>query len=247
MAAVLACGGGAALSHEAAGLLWQILSERRFRAGQPPPIDVSVHAAVFRAPPGIQVHRRSNLTPADVTRHRGIPVTSPICTLVDLAATLPTNDLEAAISEADKLKLTDPEALRAALAALPRRPGTAKLRKLLDRHTFRLTDSQLERCFLPIARRAGLPTPLTRHWVNGYRVDFYWPELGLVVETDGLRYHRTPAQQAADRRRDQTHSAAGLTPLRFIHYQVRFEGGDVAATLRAVAGRLTEPDARRLD
>jgi len=84
-------------------------------------------------------------------------------------------------------------------------------------------------------RQAGLPRPRTQEHVNGFRVDFYWPELGLVVETDGLRYHRTPAEQARDRRRDQAHTAAGLTCLRFTHAQVRFEPDHVWATLAASA------------
>ncbi len=71
------------------------------------------------------------------------------------------------------------------------------------------------------------------------RTDFYWPDLGLVVETDGLRYHRTPAQQAKDRRRDQAHTAAGLTPLRFTHGQIAFEPAYVRATLEEVARRLS--------
>lgn len=70
------------------------------------------------------------------------------------------------------------------------------------------------------------------------RVDFYWSELGLVVETDGLRYHRTPAQQAKDRLRDQAHAAAGLTPLRFTRAQVTYQPDHVVATLGAVAERL---------
>jgi very-short-patch-repair endonuclease len=80
--------------------------------------------------------------------------------------------------------------------------------------------------------------------VNSFRVDFFWPELGLVVETDGLRYHRTPAQQARDRLRDQIHAAAGLTPLRFTHAQVAHEAGHVREVLAAVASRLA-PTARR--
>jgi very-short-patch-repair endonuclease len=75
--------------------------------------------------------------------------------------------------------------------------------------------------------------------LNGFKVAFYWPELGLIVETDGLRYHRTPAQQARDRLRDQAHAAAGLTPLRFTRAQVVFEPGHVRATLSAVAARLS--------
>jgi very-short-patch-repair endonuclease len=73
---------------------------------------------------------------------------------------------------------------------------------------------------------------------NGYEVDFLWPDLGLVVETDGLRYHRTPAQQTRDRERDQAHTATGLTPLRFTHEQVARHPDRVEATLRRVAARL---------
>jgi very-short-patch-repair endonuclease len=101
-----------------------------------------------------------------------------------------------------------------------------------------MTDSETEQRFLPIARRAGLPVPLTQQWVNDFRVDFYWPELRLLVETDGLRYHRTPAEQAIDRLRDQVHTAAGLTCLRFTRAQVRFEPDHVQDVLTAVARRL---------
>jgi very-short-patch-repair endonuclease len=59
--------------------------------------------------------------------------------------------------------------------------------------------------------------------VNGFEVDFFWPDLGLVVETDGLRYHRTPSAQLRDARRDRAHVMAGMTPLRFTHYEVRYE------------------------
>jgi very-short-patch-repair endonuclease len=157
---------------------------------------------------------------------------------VDIAATLTPDRLEAAINEADKHDLIDPEALRSALDALRARPGVNRLRATLDRSTFVMTDTELERRFLPIARRAGLPRPQTQRYVGGFRVDFYWPELSLVVETDGLRYHRTPAQQSRDRVRDQAHIAAGLTCLRFTHAQVRFQPGRVEATLSAVARRL---------
>jgi very-short-patch-repair endonuclease len=146
--------------------------------------------------------------------------------------------LERAIVEADKRDLIDPESLRSGLAAFAGQPGVRVLRETLDRQTFTITDSELERRFLPLARDAGLPTPLTQQQVNGFRVDFFWPELGLLVETDGLRYHRTPAQQAHDRLRDQTHSAAGLTPLRFTRAQVRYDPDHVRKTLAAVADRL---------
>jgi very-short-patch-repair endonuclease len=232
MAAVLSCGPDAALCDESAAALFEIRADRGAE------IEVSVPAWASRRPPGVVVHRRARRGPWEVTVHRGIPTTSPVCTLVDLARRLTRAQLEAAVNEADKRDLLDPESLRAALEKLAGRPGVAVLRELLDRRTFRLTDSELERRFLPIVRRVGLPPPATGENVNGFEVDFYWPEFDLVVETDGLRYHRTPAQQARDRLRDQTHLAAGTTPLRFTHDQVRFEPEHVERTLTSVASRL---------
>jgi very-short-patch-repair endonuclease len=117
-------------------------------------------------------------------------------------------------------------------------PVTTPTQTLIDLAP-RQTPSELERKFLPIARRAGLDTPLTQQWLDGYRVDFYWPDLGLVVETDGLRHHRTPFTQAHDARRDQVHLVAGRTPLRFTHAQVAHSPREVERTLRDVARRLT--------
>jgi very-short-patch-repair endonuclease len=148
--------------------------------------------------------------------------------------------VERMINEADKYNLVHPPGLRRALEARIGEPGAAKLRFILDRRTFRLTKEELERRFLPLACKAGLPVPFTGQLVNEFEVDFYWPALGLVVETDGLRYHRTPAEQARDRLRDQTHTAAGLTPLRFTHEQVRYEPEHVLAVLRATARVLAE-------
>jgi very-short-patch-repair endonuclease len=233
MAAVLACGPEAVLSHESAAALWEIRSIQRGR------IEVSVPATLSaRGRPGIDVHRSRRLSEDHVTRHQAIPVTSPARTLLDISPRLDRDQLEAAINEADKRDLIDPEALRAALPSFAGEPGVAILRATLDRRTFTLTDSELERRFLSLARRAGLPRPETQQRVNGFRVDFYWPDLGLVVETDGLRYHRTAAQQAKDRLRDQTHMAAGLTPLRFTRAQVKYEPDHVRHTLIAVVERL---------
>ena len=162
-------------------------------------------------------------------------MTSPALTLIDLGTRFTVTQLEAAVNEADKLGLIDPESLRIAVDEHRGQRGVALLRRLLDRSSYVMTDTELERRFVPIVERAGLPLPLTQEHVNGFRVDFYWPELGLVVETDGLTYHRTPSQQGRDRVRDQTHVAAGLTPLRFTHAQVRFEATQVASILRATA------------
>ena len=224
MAALLAVGPEAVLSHHSAVALWGVAKRR----GNAIHVSVPTHLR-RRSSRGIIVHRRKEL---NATTHRGIRVVSVVDALVDLAAEVSGDELEAAINEADKLDLVDPETLRAAIEG-GRRPGAAKLRAVLDRFT--RTDSPLERDFLRIVREAGLPTPRTQQRVNGHRVDFFWPELNLVVETDGLRYHRTPAQQARDRLRDQAHAAAGLTPLRFTREQVKHDGAHVVAVLRAVA------------
>jgi Protein of unknown function (DUF559). len=164
-------------------------------------------------------------------------VTTPARTLVDLASTLRASGLEAAVNEADQLRLIDPERLRQFADERAGLDGVPILRRILDRRTFTLTESELERRFLRLVRRAGLPAPLTQQKLNGFRVDFYWPELGLVVEADSLRYHRTPSEQARDRERDQAHTEAGLTPLRFTHAQITFDASHVGDVLHSVAER----------
>jgi very-short-patch-repair endonuclease len=232
MAAVLACGPRAALSHGSAASLWQIGVEKLDL------IEVTRNDVARRRAPGVRVYRRPRRSSGWRVLRDGIPVTSPVQTLVDLATRLAGRPLERAINEADKLDLVDPEALREALEERRGEAGAAPLRRVLDRATFVYTRTELERAFLPLARDAGMPVPLTAQWVNGYEVDFYWPQLGLVIETDGLRYHRTPAEQAEDRRRDQAHTAAGLTQLRFTHGQVKYETDHVRRVLRAAGGRL---------
>jgi very-short-patch-repair endonuclease len=234
MAAVLACGSEAALSHGSAAALWGIGLEKGAE------VEVSIRSASGGRRPGIRVHRRPSLCDSSFSSRDGIPVTSVVQTLVDLAANPRNVRIERSVSEADRLDLIDPEALRSALADHRGQPGARRLQRILDRRTFRLTDSELERRFLDLVREAGLPAPLTRQRLNGFTVDFFWPQLGLVVETDGLRYHRTPIQQARDQRRDQAHTAAGLTALRFSHAQVCFESAEVRSTLLAVARRLTQ-------
>jgi very-short-patch-repair endonuclease len=230
MAAVLACGNGAVISHSSAAALWRIGYEQRNL------IELSLPSLSRRRRPGLRIHRRPslNIERATTIRH-AIPLTTPVQTIVDLALRLDRRGLERMINEADKYDLAHPPELREALDLRQGEPGLARLRTILDRRTFRLTKEELERRFLPLARKAGLATPLTGTWVNDFEVDFYWPDLGLVVETDGLRYHRTPAEQARDRLRDQAHTAAGLTQLRFTHEQVRYEPDHVVRILAAAA------------
>jgi very-short-patch-repair endonuclease len=232
LAATLACGRHAVLSHSSAAALWGIRDP-----GPGAPIEVTVPPAGVRPRQGLQVHRAA-LSSGDLTVRRGVPVVKPALMLLGQAAVLSKRQLERDINVADALGLINPDQLRVAAERFAGRAGVSALRAVLDQHTFTLTDSELERMFLPIARRAGIGRPLTRRRVNGFRVDFFWPSLGLVVETDGLRYHRTPAQQARDLLREQTHKAARLESMRFTHWQVAHENGWVERTLRRVAARL---------
>lgn len=188
---------------------------------------------------------RLSLPADDIVLHDRIPVTHPVRTLLDLATELNIKALERAINDADKRDLVDPETLRTELDRYAGEPGVRRLRALLDKHTFLLSDSDLELLFRPIAAAAGLSLPLTKVWVNGYEVDFYWPDLELVVETDGLRYHRTASTQTKDHVRDQAHVASGLATLRFTHHQVKYESAHVLRVLRQTAQRLHERREKR--
>lgn len=231
MAAVLSCGPEALLSHRSAATLWGMVPH----FGDAPP-EVVVPGRLRRQRPGIRVHRRDDLSADHRRELEGIPVTDPVSTLVDLASCVVEWRVEKAINDADRLDLIDPEALRAEVEDLPPRPGMACLRRLLGCDA--LTDTGLERSFLRIVREARMSTPETQARVSGYRVDFYWPDLGLVAEVDGWAHHRTPGEQATDRRRDQAHARAGLTTLRFAEKQIRHEPREVKATLSTVMSRL---------
>jgi hypothetical protein len=232
MAAVLACGPDAALSHRSAAALWKFGKEHEDY------IDVTVRRDSEARLRGIRCHRRPALPPGAITTRLSIPLTQPVQTFLDLATVTGPEGLERAINEADKHEVIDPDALRKALDAHPGERGVRPLRRILDKHTFRLSDDELELLFRPLAIAAGLPAPLTKVMVNEFEVDFFWPDLGLVVETDGWRYHRTPAAQTRDALRFQTHTAAGLTPLRFSHWQVKYEPRHVLNILRRTAGNL---------
>lgn len=240
MAAVLACGPRARLSHRDAASLWDL---RKPRSG---PVEIVIPTGIRRRRHGVRVHRRVEPSPPRDRVIDEIPVTDPVLTLVDLASCLPTGQLEAAINEADHLDLVNPEALRTAIDSLTRRPGARQLRTLLDAAAHAITSTELERRFLPLVREVGLPRPETQTQLGSHRVDFFWAELGLVVETDSLRYHRTAFKQGADKRRDNANARRALVTLRFSHGQVCYEPDYVRSELTAVARALSGQRGRLL-
>jgi very-short-patch-repair endonuclease len=235
MAAVLACGDDAWISHGSAAYLhhlWPYAAKSR-------PVQVTVlRRSVER--PGIRVHRVRGLHADEVTRIEGIPVTSLARTVVDLAAVLGAGDLERLIAEAYTRDLGEAQ-LRRLLARYPARPGTPALRALLDRECGpKVTDSEAERQLLQLVRAAGLPEPRTGVWLHGHKVDFLWPAQRLIVEVDGYRFHSSRARFQADRRRDQDLTARGFVVIRVAWSHLVDEPHALVARLSAALARADE-------
>lgn len=195
LAAVWACGSGAVLSGRAAGHLLGLLAT--------PPSMPEVTAPTERRIPGIRTHR--NRTPIEATRWRGIPVTTPTRTLVDLSSVLAIADLARACHEAGIRFGTAPGEVEAIFRG---RPGAKALRRVLrgDEH---VSLSALERRFLRLLRDEGLPLPVTNRPAGGRYVDCRWVEQRLTVELDGYRYHSSRHAWELDRRREREAYARG--------------------------------------
>jgi very-short-patch-repair endonuclease len=224
MAAVLACGATAVLSHRSAAVLWGLL-----RAWYGPP-EVTVTDGRSRGRPDLRVYRTRRLDPRETRRREGVPVTSPARTLLDLAIVVSERDLARAVEEAQVLRLVTPREL--ANLAGRGRPGSAALRAVLNRqHEPSLTRSEAEVAFLQLVRDAGLPDPETNVDVLGFEVDFLWRAQKLVVEVDGFSFHSTRNAFERDRRRDATLQAAGFRVIRFSYMQIVDEPDAIIACL----------------
>jgi very-short-patch-repair endonuclease/predicted transcriptional regulator of viral defense system len=231
MAAVLAAGPGAVLSHASAAALWEIRPTSATR------IDVSVRSAAGRGKrPGLRIHRAAHLRGEEITVQQGITVTTVARTLLDLAATLSPRALERALDEAEIQQLYDRTSLDALARAHAGERGARALTQALDQDGEpTLTDSELEELMLALCDEHDLPRPKSRAWVAGLRVDFLFAASRLVVETDGYRYHRTRRAFERDRERDAILARAGYRTLRFTHRQLTGEPAMVAATIRSSA------------
>lgn len=227
MAAVLACGEGAGLSHLSAAALWQL------RAADPVVIDTSLPGRRMRSREGIRAHRPRGLPQEDVHHHRDIPVTSVPRTLIDLAEVLGTRSLERVLDEAEYLGLLDGRALAEALERNRGRRGAARLRATLARHepgTTR-TRSELEESFFLLVRRAGLPQPEVNARLGPWTIDFLWRDRCLAVETDGARSHDRRGQRESDSARNAWLIANDYRPLRLTWAQVHHRPEEVLAAL----------------
>ena len=231
MAAVLACGSPALLSHRSAAALWGIRRTSRTR------IDVLVPGESHRGPAGIDLHTSRRIHERDRAREDNIPVTSVARTLVDLTALLIQPDLARTVEQAERLRLLD---ARRVIEACERRPGirTAPLLALLQEtaepHSIR---SELERRFLDLCAAAGLPAPSLNAWMEGYEIDVLWKKQRLIVELDGHEFHRTRQAFERDRARDAALQVAGFHVLRITHRRLGGEPQAVIADVRALLAR----------
>lgn len=230
LAATLACGEGALLSHRSAAARWEL------RPSAANIVDVTLTSRAGRKPrPGIQIHRPCVLDDADRASHRGIPVTSVPRTLVDLAETVSQTSLARAVERAEALRLFDLHAMRDTLARHPTRRGSGRVASVLDAYREDvLTRSELEAMFLPLCAAHDVPAPAVNARVEGHEVDFLWREQRLIAETDGRRHHGTRSAFERDRARDALLMVAGYRVVRFTYLQVYAEPAAVARTLLAL-------------
>jgi hypothetical protein len=228
MAAVLACGPGAVLSHRAAAALWRI------RGGTA--IEVTVPTAK-RARQGIRIHR-AVLPDDETTTHHGIPTTTVPRTLLDLSAVVQRDELRSALRQAEQLQLTDPLTLRDLVARHPHRPGIANARWVLERleEGLGFVRSELEERFHAFLVNAGLPLPITNARIEGIEVDCVWMEQRVIVELDGKAIHDAMDAFESDRARDRRLEAAGWRVIRITWRQLHDSPTEVEADLGRLLG-----------
>jgi very-short-patch-repair endonuclease len=215
MAAVLACGEGALLSHQSAATLQGLLNARAGR------IQVTVPRRSSVGHAGIRVHRSTCLAPQDRVEVGRIPCTSVPATLLGVAATAPRNVLDRACNQAEMEGVLDMRAIEELLERRRGHPGASRLRAALRADGLGLdrTKSRLERRFLRLAAESGLATPAINAWMaipgEEMQCDFVWHRERVVVEVDGWQAHRTRRAFHNDRRRDQVLRLAGWEVVRF--------------------------------
>jgi len=231
LAAVLALGEGAVLSHVSAAALWGIRHSSSAYAHVTVPT-----AGGRRRRRAIIVHRSLTLGAADVDVREAITVTSVSRTLLDLAGILTTTRLERAVERSLALRLFDLRAVAAVLDANPRRPGATALAEIIARihDEPQLTRLELEALMLDLCDAHGIQRPEVNVLIDGIEVDFLWRAHRLIVETDGRGYHETPIAFARDRERDERLTVLGYRVVRLTYRRVVDHPEAVAATLRAL-------------
>jgi hypothetical protein len=245
VAAVKACGARAVLSHFSAAALWGIVDwDGRHPEVTVPPSGTRVHA-------GLRVHRSSTLAAREVTRHRGIPVTTPARTLLDLAATLEHRPLRRAVRRAEALRRVDVRGVGETIERAGRRRGSARLGRVIAAGPAP-TRSALEDVVLDLIAGAGIERPVVNASVvvGGRRVipDFRWPAQRLVLEADGATWHDGAIARGDDAERQALLERDGERVVRVTWEQAIGRADETVARLLAAgaprAGGATAPASR---
>jgi very-short-patch-repair endonuclease len=228
MAAVLACGPGAVLSHLAAAALWGIRRGSR----------TEITAPRRRKPRrGIRMHW-ADLPDDEVTTHQGIPITTVARTLLDLSAVVQRDEWRSALRQAEQLRLTDRLWLGDLVERYPRKPGIPIVRAVVEeaRHGMAIVRSELEERFQAFVLDTGLPRPSTNVLIEGIEVDCAWRAQRLIVELDGRATHDTTDAFEADRARDRRLEAAGWRVVRVTWRQLHDSPRELEGDLRRLLG-----------
>jgi hypothetical protein len=229
-AALLAAGPYAVLSHTSAAAAWDLVRSD----GGTVHVTVPGHSGRGRRS-GVRVHRTMVLRADDSTTRDGMPITTPLRTVIDLAAEgLRGRRLEAALDRAELLRLLDFADLQRRLEDRRGRPGSRALLTTLSLYTAGMfvTRSELEEAFLSLCDEHGLPRPNVNCVIDGDEVDFHWPGARVIVEVDGYGWHRSPSAMDDDRDRDVRLGEAGWRVLRFTYRQVKDRPAWVARAVR---------------
>jgi very-short-patch-repair endonuclease len=237
MAALLACGRRAVLSHWTAAAISGMI-----RPTADGPVDVTGPRGLRGPRAGVRLHRSGRLHPDEVELRDGLRLTTPTRTLIDLASCLGPRDVEHVLARAERRQLVTPDALEADLARHARRSGVRLLRTLLEASGGpALTRSEAEMRFLDLVRKSGMPRPRSNSIVGGLEVDFVWPSRRLVVEIDGFAHHRGRWAFERDRSRDCALTAAGFRVMRFTWRRLTLRSETVLAELaQALAHGVSE-------
>lgn len=239
-ASVLWGGEGAVASHRTAAALWGFDGFPRAE------VELSIQSTRRISSPGVTVHRREPLDPADLTRSWGIPVTRPPRTVVDLAAVIEDSDgLEAAVDAALRSGKLSASMLERVLARVrrTRHPGVGRLDRVLERRrgTLVRTDSPAETRLLRVLASGGLPLPECRYEVKAgrelvARIDLAYPDAKLAIEYDGYRYHSSRLAWAKDTSRANELVSRGWRVLRFTAEDLRRPEAVCASVREALGG-----------
>lgn len=231
LAAVLACGNGALLSHDSSGWLWGLTD----LCTNPPHVTVPIRG---HRRPGVRIHHSTILESEDLTEFERIPTTSVARTLLDLAGDRRGKGLDRLVEKAERLGLLDIDSLDSLLGRAGGHPGRSGLRSAIALYRDpAFNRARSERLFLDLVSRAELPRPAMNTFVAGHEIDAYWEEERFAVEVDGWGTHRTRAAFERDPLRIEDLKLAGIDAIRVTARRIEREPDVVGKRLRILLER----------